>query len=329
MRFNIGTRSTRYVVLLASVLFAANLDAEEQISPGHSSPILLGLLHEVLAADAPDRAALAYGKLFQNVGPQDIGILLAHPNDGIAIQAAWQEVLLTIPENAAHEPTVPHGWFYPDRRRLDWFLGFLEGRLRAQSPKWWADMLSTARARDRYNVSFGIPQDAKGDNALLRSLYHFAGLENFMAPRNTTMKRREDRRIVLQVGEESLLLPTAFLNAIQNDAGDWYYFALSPCVTPARCYIAAHGPHECLLVCVDRTSSRMIWKSDVWGASFPARGGGGAGPFVDQVTVTELNGRVTVFGYDGGVYVEAFRSDDGSNIARFSNAYGRHRPDKR
>ena len=63
------------------------------------------------------------------VGPGGLPALRLHPHDGIAIQAAWEEVTLTVPEEKQDQPVRP------DRHKLDWFLGFLEGRGRVRAPR--------------------------------------------------------------------------------------------------------------------------------------------------------------------------------------------------
>lgn len=87
-----------------------------------------------------------------------LSTLLTHPNDGIAIQAAWQEVVVTIPEKEGDQA------FRPDRENLNWFLGFLEGRARIEPPKWWARSLLDCHANRRGNVYF-IARLHAGDDA--------------------------------------------------------------------------------------------------------------------------------------------------------------------
>ena len=89
-------------------------------------------------------------------------------------------------------------------------------------------------------------------------------------------------------------------------------------VKPSRRYLAVHdviGSYR--LICVECPSAKVIWKTDVWGSFW-----GGLGGFAEQwVEVTEQNSRVIVFGCGIGIHCEAFRSDDGTSVFRFSNGY--------
>ena len=63
-------------------------------------------IQAVLQADDNYRAHLAYRALFKASGAAGLSALKLHGNDGIAIQAAWEEVKLTVPEKKP-EQAVP------------------------------------------------------------------------------------------------------------------------------------------------------------------------------------------------------------------------------
>jgi hypothetical protein len=104
----------------------------------------------VLRADEPAKAAEHYHDLFVASGAKGLSELKQSPHDSIAIQAAWQEVALTVPESVDEGNPV----FRPDRGKLNWFLGFLEGRTRIRVPKWWLEAVLDARANQRDNIYF-------------------------------------------------------------------------------------------------------------------------------------------------------------------------------
>src|SRR5262249_50953281 len=105
-----------------------------------------------LRTENPHLASLAYARLFAKAGAGGTRALRAHESDEIALRAAWEEILLRIPE------TTRLNAVRPDQRLLQRFVGFVEGRLRANVPKWWEDTLLDAQAYSRYNLCFpGFP----------------------------------------------------------------------------------------------------------------------------------------------------------------------------
>ena len=197
--------------------------------------------------------------------------------------------------------------YQPDQGKLNWFLGFLEGRARIQPPDWWIKVLLNARANCRHHFYFDLPENNHYDFPR-KTLYHDAGLNNFVAPLDTTLHKEGDKS-VLQVGKESVALPGAVFDNDMNNA-------VSALVTPGRCYVAAHwsiGGYS--LFCLERSSSKVLWKTTVLGGFT-----GGLGGFAEQwVTITKQGDRIVVFGCALDIYVEGFRADNGVNLFRFSD----------
>src|SRR5260370_27643577 len=98
--------------------------------------------------DGPPHSTASEGlaALFKKVGPAGIPALQAHSEDSIALQAAWQDVVVTVLETESRSAVRP------GHDKLAWFLGFLEGRARMRAPKWWADSLLGSRAYARDNI---------------------------------------------------------------------------------------------------------------------------------------------------------------------------------
>jgi hypothetical protein len=225
-----------------------------------------------------------------------------HHHDSIALQAAWEEVTLTV-------PVKPKVVVRPDRQKLDWFLGFLEGRAHVRAPPWWAEALLDSRANARDNIYPGNPKEPP---------YHSAGLDWSRSPRDTTLKR-EGGKAILRVGEQALAIPEDLLR--KADSGR-VWSNVSALLTPKRCYVAVHGDegYGYWLTCIDRTSDKVLWKARVWASWW----GGTTGVGHMWVTVTEQKGRVVVFGAESiGMHVEAFRAEDGQNVFRFATSYWR------
>jgi hypothetical protein len=193
-----------------------------------------------------------YARLFDSVGAGGIRELQSHRCDSIALQAAWQEVLLTVSENEAEKT------WRPDRPKLDWFLGFLEGRARVQAPKWWAEMLVDLHGYRRDEIHPGQPAQQP---------YHDAGFGRLSAPGDTTLKKNGGK-VVLQVGDESISMPDKVMGNAK---------CISAAMTSERCYVAAHShigsPFE--LTCIDRASTAVVWKATVGGTFW----GGASGTY--------------------------------------------------
>ena len=124
--------------------------AEQQISPEADE-----LIREILGTKAPEELVVGHGgpkyrRLFKLVGDDGLKLLLTHPNDSIAIQAGWQEVALTVPEQESRSA------YRPNHDKLQWFLGFLEGRSRIRPPRWWTQSLLDCHANRRYNFCFSL-----------------------------------------------------------------------------------------------------------------------------------------------------------------------------
>jgi hypothetical protein len=254
-------------------------------------------IRAVITAKYPYDAASAYAKLFEFVKADGLPRLQTHKSDTIAIQAAWEEVELTVSEKGQERVVRP------DRDKLAWFLGFLEGRARLQIPKWWSEAILDARANRPGNVIAGGLNNWNDDSAKV-------------PPTQGSVVIKEGKP-VLRAGTTSVPLPQEIQPIFQRLKPG---YKVSVLITPQRCFIAAHDqigyPYK--LVCVDRSSSKLLWTTQVW-ASF---WGQAEGAHRQWVEVIEQDNRVVVFGIASmGFHVEAFRVEDGANVFRFSNSY--------
>lgn len=260
------------------------------------------LIRAILAAKDPSGAAGDYRSLFKLVGNDGLPRLQVHVSDTIAIQAAWMQVELTVP------PEEPGRVVRPDREKLAWFLGFLEGRARVHPPKWWTEAILDARANRRGNVYAGglnIPAHRRAGDPVPEK-----------GPPKATIERREGR-LVVHLGKESAGLPGDFPEKVRKPE---VFDDVRALFTPTRCYVAIHEDvgYAYRLGCVERSPSRVRWASDVWGSWW----GAATGMHRQWVEIVEQGGLVVVFGVASvGFHVEAFRADDGANLFRFSNSY--------
>jgi hypothetical protein len=259
------------------------------------------LLRGISDADDPGTVQAAYRTLFKKLGPDGVHELLTHRNDSIALRAAWEEVNLTLPVKEPGEVLVV------DRHKLDWFVGYLEGRVRVRAPEWWKEAMLGSKANRRDNVYPAIHE---------RPFYHDTAVDFAKAPSGTTLVRT-DGKLNLRIGTDAAVLPDEILR--KDDAGK-LSDNITALFTPSRCYVALHDdvgyPYQ--LVCIDRSSGHLKWKADAWGSYI----GGASGPFSSRVAILEQDERVFVFGVaTTGFHVEGFRSKDGSNLFRVSNSF--------
>lgn len=297
----------RYLaLLLVGVQFCTSLLGEEQTphsnqrGPGATLEQIIQATRAVMDLSDPTWQPERYRTLFNNVNRGDLGAFQTHQEDTIAVRAAWQVVVFSVPDKGSADS------LRPGRRQLDWFLGFMEGRLRVQVPPWWAEALLDSRA-DRRFVYPGRFQ---------KPTCHEAGLGPLRASADTALKEEGDT-VVLTVGNESAPIPKELLGKTDTSAERRTITVL---MTPSRYYVAVHGhvgyPYE--LACVDRLSGKALWRSKVRGTW----SGFSNGYHEMRVTVTEQDNRVVVFGCAlTGAYVEIFQSADGLPVSRFSSSY--------
>ena len=295
----------RLPLVLAGAILSTGLLARPGISQDRMPQSSADLSDEekqvqaILAAKDPQDAASGYTALFSSGTVCDVLFkwatvarlrrLQTNPSDSIAIQAAWQQVELTVP---FFEPT--HA-VRPDRNKLSWFLGFLEKRARVKTPQWWAEAVLDAQANRRGNVYAGqieaTPPEAIFD--------------------------KQEGKPVIRLGSGCVPIPAGLQDKLGRNGID---HNVSVLITPLRCYVAVYNdfgqPYR--LACVERSSATVRWVADVWGSYWHAVAGFSCNHWVE---VREQGDRVLVFGIAGAFHVEAFRIDDGVNVLRFSNSY--------
>lgn len=300
----------RRLAILVTCLFIGAVTWMQGISQAFSCvvddkypPEVQKIIDGILAAKYPyDRAddKKGFPALFKKVGNDGLKKLKSYPDDSIALQAAWEEVELTVPNDTR---------FKPDKKKLEEFLAFMETRCRVKGPAWWTESLLNANANRRYNIWFPAPEP---------DIYHRAGLDNVRAPLDTSLLR-EGTKLTLKVAKDTITIPDKLFSKWNSGA---LMDNVSALVNDKRCYVAVHDDrgHSYKLTCIDRSSNKIIWQHEVWGHWWYDSTGRSRG----WVTITEQNGRIVVFGQAGiGFHVEAFRSEDGKNLFRVSNSYSR------
>lgn len=257
----------------------------------------------VFRAESNWQASEQYRSLFKAAGASGLDSLKQGPHDGVAIQAAWEQVRLSLSKKESEVV------LRPDSEASSRFFGFLEGRGRVKVPEWWSDSVKDSRTTRRDYLTPGLVKELTKD-------YHAAGLDNIAAPANTSVAKSE-KGLQLSVSNETVIIPEDILK--KDDSGK-FWCQVSALMTAKHCYVAVHDEvgGQYRLHCIDRSNSKRVWTSDVWGSWW----GAASGAHFMYVSVVEQDDRIAVFGAAWtGVHAEAFCAKDGKNLFRFSSSY--------
>jgi hypothetical protein len=241
-------------------------------------------------------AKAAYKNLFDKKRAAQVRDLKDNPNLGIALRAAWEEVVRTVPTKDWRPP------YTVDGQALQDFVGFAELRLGVTVPAWWKETILNAQANRRSNIYF--------ENGF--RLYPNE-TNDLRTPDTTTLVSRDDA-VVMTVNGESMVIPKEVFGDDVRLCG-----FMDASIDRDRAYIAFHsdvpGPYP--LTCVDRTSGKTLWKSKVWCISgFIFYSGAG---FWHAVSIATSEQRVLVFGVANNLaYIEGFNATNGDALFRFS-----------
>lgn len=283
------------LVCLASGV--ASLDASDD-------DMINTIVKRLAEVDDPSEYPRLYRSLFSAAGADGLARLQTLPHDSVAIQSAWEAVTLTVPIESGNAV------YRPDARKLNWFLGFLQGRARVSLPDWWRDVVLDVRAHRRDNFYVGLP---KADP------YRRTDVHSVTCPRNASVKK-SGNSLLYQVGRDKITIPEELLDYYRDDYGE-LSCRISGCFTDKHCYLAIHDdagyPHA--VASVDRSSGDVIWKTKACGCWF----WGTTGIHESWVSVVHTaDDRVFVFGAaSAGFYAHGFRASDGRSLMHFANNY--------
>jgi hypothetical protein len=244
-----------------------------------------------------------YRQLFRAASDDQICAFKKHSADNFAIQAAWEEVVRTLPEKS--EQAVR-----PNRERLVSFLAFLEKRGHIKVSKWWAEAVLDSESYGRQGVHPNAIGRGFVDPRFKR--------DTKLAPLPIGgMLVKNGPILSLQLGSATAALPEDIAERIgYRYPGD----RVTGLITDSRVYIAGYAdcktPYK--LACIGRTGGGLRWTVEGRGSGWSGNLGG---YYFHLMEVVEQKDRVVVFGLEMGDYVEAFRADDGVSLFRFSSDY--------
>jgi hypothetical protein len=274
-------------VLLATGLFT--------LLPSPRSVLAQGIDNEQPgSAPSPDPAEGGLGHdletLLSTASTRELDRLVSAPDCTVALAAGWERVQRTVPEPKNSMVT-------PDEREISRFLTLVEARIRVPLPKEWKAALKTAR----------------GD--------HHKELLCFITPELTGRARRP-RAQVRREGDKWLIEKDFRRIKIPLDSAFEQRDEVAVHLAGHTGYIAPYDwmplPHR--LFAVDRTTSRVLWSSEVRAAGLVMGSSGDCGQQV--VTLSSTSETVAVFGIHSLVlYVCVFDRMTGERRCRFSTRY--------
>jgi hypothetical protein len=297
--------STKLILIATAVLFVA---VSSQLSVADDK--LSDRIKEVIQAENPIALNRAYRALLHGANRESLDLLKSGSHDGVAIQAAFEDVKLTaskassVEENSAGKPLK--------QEAVERFIGFIEGRLHVPVPAWWEESLSKSKATkdDFFGLSLGMSLTKRSSYYQLK--WSDKQGRSLSAPSNVSIDGIVNDRIHLVIGDQQLFVPVPSfqprgVSALRLAGGDWL--------------IAIHSdvPHGQLMR-ISEKAEKQKWSTNTWG-EFPRyiRDGAISGHWVTIVTNEK---QAFVFGAtDDVLYLEGFELDDGKPSFRFSSTY--------
>jgi len=266
-----------------------------------------------------------YKSLFKSLGSENVERLKQHQHTGIALRAAWLQLLIAT--------TVPKRRKTVEPAETQRFLGFVEGRLGVGIPESWEAALLRAKplaSADAVSVGDEWICFSRGDE-----LFYKQTESGCSAPSGVSLKKRPEEWS-LGVGDSSIGIPASLvkeliLNELRDEFGpndDMKSLGVTALLSADDCYLAFHdvvcGRYK--LVSLDPRTKQVRWKVDVEAdVTGNVRGLDTydyTGWFYHWVTLVEKNDVLFVFGVSWEcAYIEAFNTKDETNLFRFSTGY--------
>lgn len=264
-------------------------------------------------AEVGSQLWVEFHRLFAQTDNDALSAMTTDQNDTLAVQAAWEQVKRTFrPKPAKVDGIVTtREAIKVDSDRLNWFLGFLQGRLRVVCPEWWKrELLRLSYASQRGVIVKGLWDMAHDLNEV------FNNTEAAVLPIGTSMSIR-DGAIEIAIGPESMKLPNELVR--QLDGGPDCITSLAVAMTEQYCFVAFPEVDKYHLWCVNRNGGKVAWSATVLCGKQPINQ---QGPLSFRAVLSISGDRVIVYGADRYLmYAEGFAIEDGAVRFRFSTTY--------
>lgn len=285
------------------------------------------MIQQILIADNSYDLRERVHLLMQPAKPRQLRKFKTHSHHTISLHVAWEEVKrTTLPVRTPidlvdlEEEEKEHVILKFDRRGIERFMGFLEGRLEVIPPLWWQAKLLRVKTFE-HNLSYLlIPgksddgpywQAEKGDIQILDTL---------------DGKRRADGDYLVNMGTNSCVIPALYMKKeLTPDNGNLKdmldRIGLTAWMDRDRCVFGFHNwiTGGFKLHCINRTTLKPIWSTDVWGYHYGAFAGGGGWLWAEMRTKGD---ELILFGMTHDyAFIEGVSLKDGTHLFHFTTNY--------
>ena len=332
-------RRSIYSVCAAMCFIPTALMSQQTVSaPGESSQADKDgvSIRRVLKSKSPNDFRYAVEQLVGKASKKQLREYKNHSHNSIALHAAWEQVkrsttinraqLLELEDDEAEKTIVKM-----DRIALLQFISFVEGRLQVTPPKWWLAKVRRSKTYWGAPSSLWFPMTDSPVILGRRASPYLKNKGEVHALAELDLTPLAEGRLNVTSGKLSCTIPARFLEAADKDYGPkvgdfgpttWMDFVgLTAWMNAKRCVFGFHGSLATgfMLHCIDRTSSALLWSTEVRGYFW----GGANGGFLHWVEIRRRGETLFLFGIDnsGIVYIEGHSMKDGTNLFHFTTSY--------
>jgi len=295
-----------------------------ELSDGRAGDVDADAIARIADASGPSELVRARKALVDRATPHQLQELKTDRHDAVALYAAWKD-MVSRSKSATKEGRL-------EKVAVERFLGFVEGRLTVGVPKWWQDTLqSSLKVSDSVPRRFEAPEwsttyrpagiklqhgDTDGWKLVDNKWKKVPSQKKELRAPTYAKLSLDQETLVIAVDGRSVMVPAALLE-------DESFDQLDVLLDGQRCYLALQQDWgvEFPLICYDEMQG-VLWKTKVWSADAGACPIGLKGMFYQRVTLTDVKGRIIVWGAEpNAVFVEAFDKKTGRALFRFSTWY--------
>jgi hypothetical protein len=303
------------ILIVSGLIFGGRLDSKEaeEFSEGE-------LRDRVIAAKTSHDSGRAFARYFKEVGRNGLDRLKNDADTGIALEAAWEQHAVVMPEELDPDRDVdslpPRVLRAGDAQR---FFGFLEGRTGLEIPEWWEGRRNFPPRLDNWERP--IHEFEETDFSLRDGGGKLKVIKSFYGPKSSAVRVNEG--LLLSNGSRKLIVAADVVEKWKNDAPvgtefcDFY-------VGGERSYVAIYNEigFEFPLFCIETKSGKLLWKVRVWGQRLPLGMLFTGSGYHHEIELDVSDERVEVWGAGlFGSYVESFAAKTGAVRFRFSTEY--------
>lgn len=302
--------SISYAITFSNLLFIGSVI--------HSDPVQKKLEKTITTSKDMDKVAEATTVLIRLAMPNRLEELVHHKNDSIALLAAWQRAVRTA------NPDSFTKWANDldrsiDRRALQRFLGFVEGRIKIKLPVWWDHSIAQAGVWTQQYVKSTYSKGFLEE----RPFYVDKKYKCMISKGARVVFSKKDDKTTFITGSDKIVVSKkthnkqAFWELRYNAEYNMYS------VTAADEYIVlgVHTPGALSCIsCHNRRTKKILWIKRVRSAD--------AKPYIlnlimlDYVSTIVYEDEVYLFGNNGaGFYIESFDLKSGERQLRFSTGF--------